>query len=267
MKKSMFAIVVCVGCLLAGLNVIGADGETGPAGRAPAVTERQYVQLAQLLSACKGADGVVDVDKAIKVATTALREAVADGETYDEKLVILAKLTTALMGAMADWDFDSRLRVIHAMIQEVMSFAKQGSDDYAAERIGFARQIIAALAVSSVDSAALMAEVESLPEDLRATAAEAVAHPTVVLGGTLAWEISDLYKAVRGELGAPADEEKPAPVDLVTVSTTTSTATTTSTTTTTIAGSGIVEFVEPGALPVVPTVPTTAPSPTPVGLR
>ena len=250
MKKissALSAFALC--CFLAGFSVIGADDGAAPAGETVIVSS-QYVALAKLLANAKG-----DNEKASEIAAKSLRSVVEKGQTYEEKLQLLAEISTSLLAAIVDWDEASRIAIVRAIINETLRLAPEGD----AHRIGYVKQAMSAMSFASGDTVPLMAAIDELPDDLKDVGKDAVQTPLTALGGTAAWACRDLYKDVYEEIkGEPIPNED---YSIVTVSTTTTTTTSTTTTTTTIAGSGNEEIITP------PTVPTTRPSPTPVGLR
>lgn len=251
---------MCSVCFIAGLNVIGADGTADTGESADIIAPRQYVQLAQLLAANKG-----DAKKAEAVVSKSVSEVVAKGATFQEKQKLFSEITASLMAAVADWDAASRSAIAKAILAETLKIAPGEP----AANVGMVKHAVAALSLVSSDNTVMTSVIDSLPENLRKNATDASMDPTAILGGTQAWKVKDLYKAVRNALGDDF-KEPDGGVIITMVSTTTTTTTSTTTTTTTIYGSGVAASAE--EVFVVPTtrprpIPTTRPSPTPVGLR
>ena len=245
---------MCSVCFIAGSNVIGADGTAATGESADIIAPRQYVQLAQLLAGNKG-----DAEKASAVVSKSVSEVVAKGGTFQEKQKLLSEITASLMAAVADWDAASRSAIAKAILAETPKIAP----DEPAANVGMVKHAVAALSLVSSDNTVMTSVIDSLPENLRKNATDASMDPTAILGGTQAWKVKDLYKAVRNALGDDF-KEPDGGVIITMVSTTTTTTTSTTTTTTTIYGSGVAAVV-PTTRPR--SIPTTRPSPSPVGLR
>lgn len=232
--------------------------QPGLAAEVAVVVPRQYVALARMLADSEG-----DTEKACEIASKAIALVVEKGETYEEKLELLAEIATALTAAVADWSEEARTAVLSAIVEEVLKLAPD-RDEGPLQRIGYIKQVFAAMTYASSDSGSLVSAVDVVPEALRETAFTGIKSAVTVLGGKTAWHCKDLYEAVREALGEEdPDRRMLRDLIVVTVTTTTTTTTSTSTTTTTIPGSdGISVYRRPR-----PVVPTTRPSPTPVGLR
>lgn len=224
------------------------------------VVPRQYVALARMLADSKG-----DIERACEIASKAVASVVEKGKTYEEKLELLAEISTALTAAVADWSEEARTAVLSAIVEEALKLAPDGEEG-SLQRIGYVKQVFAAMTYASSDSGSLVSAVDVVPEALRETALIGVKSAVTVLGGKTAWRCKDLYEAVRESLGeTDSGRQMLRDARIVTVTTTTTT-TSTSTTTTTIPGSaGIASYGRP--VPTSGPVPTTRPSPTPVGLR
>ncbi|MGI5870259.1 MAG: hypothetical protein ACOX9C_12555 [Kiritimatiellia bacterium] len=265
-KRIMLLGMLGIAGLFAGLAVNGAE-ETAATGTTPVVAPSQYVALAKLLAESKG-----DIAKASEIAQKAVDSVVGKGKTYEEKRVLLSEIATTLFAAIKDWRDEGRIAVAKAIAGAIPALASD-----AVERVGFVEEAFASMTFASMDTIPLIAAFDVLPEALKADAQAAVHEPITILGGTHAWACRDLYNAVRDALGARPDEERPGDVYIVAVSTTTTTTTSTTTTTTSWPGTGLTRFVGPDAVPDVgvtttrppwkPVVPTTKPSPTPVGRR
>lgn len=256
MKRMLYAGAVAVLFSTAVFHVIVPVG-TAAEVDAPIIVPRQYIALARMLADSRG-----DIAKAQEIATKAVASVVEKGETYEEKLELLAEIATALTAAVADWSEEARTAVISAIVEQALKLVPDGEEG-GVQRVGFIKQVFAAVAYASSDSITLVSASSSVPAGLEETALGAIKSPVTVLGGKTAWHCKDLYDAVRNALGE-TDPERQMLRDamIVTVTTTTTTTTSTSTTTTTIPGSaGISRY------PRVSPVPTTRPSPTPVGLR
>jgi len=265
MKKIILAIVSSAMLVLLGITVVVPAGTAAEAGH-DIVVPRQYVALARMLADSKG-----DIDKAVEITSKAVSSVVAKGSTYEEKLALLSEISTALLAAVSDWSDADRSAVVRAIVEEALGLASAG-DEGSAERVGFIKQVFAAIYYASSDSVALIAAREVLPANLKPMADYAIENAVAVLGGTEAWKCKDLYNAVIVALKGEGGEVRLLSDSMiVTVSTTTTTTTSTSTTTTTIPGAAVVkEIVRPGETTTTTRpspVPTTKPSPTPVGLR
>jgi len=227
------------------------------------VVPRQYVALARMLADSKG-----DTEKACEIASKAIALVVAKGETYEEKLELLAEISTALTAAMADWDEEARAAVLSAIVEEALKIAPDGEEG-SLQRIGYVKQVFAAMTYASSDTSALVSAVDVVPEGLKESAFLGIKAAVTVLGGKMAWDCKDLYETIRETLDdTGSDRQMLRDARVVTATTTTTTTTTsTSTTTTSIPGSAGVAGYPNRPVPTSGPVPTTRPSPTPVGLR
>ena len=260
MKKIILTIVLVGLFGMAGFNfVVSADVVAEKS--AEIVVPRQYIALGRMLS-----DSQADIDKAVEIASKAVRSVVAKGETYEDKLGLLSEISSALMAAISDWSPAKKAAVVRAIVVEALTIAPDGDEGNTA-RIGYLKQVFAAIRYASNDSVSLIAALEVVPENLKAVANYAIENAMTILGGTNAWKCKDLYDAVQVALSESRGRKvNPRLSDamVVTVSTTTTTTTSTTTTTTTIpgaAGLGVTTTTQPSP------IPTTKPSPTPVGLR
>jgi len=257
MKSAFFAGTAAV---MFGLVIAGGLAPRGTAGEPETaiVVPRQYIALARMLADSRG-----DLEKAREIAAKAVASVVEKGEDYDEKIRLLAEISTALMAAVADWDEPARAAIAVTLVEAALKLAPEG-DEGALQRIGYVRQVFAAMAYGSSDSVPLVAALDVVPDALRQTATDAISTAVNVLGGRQAWACKDLYDAVRKALGEETPERMLRDQVIVTVTTTTTTTTSTTTTTTTIPGSAGISIRD---RPTPTPVPTTRPSPTPVGLR
>ncbi len=264
MKKKVFAILLCAACILVVYNGVGAGNDTVTDEASEIVARRQYIQLAELLAANSG-----DMEKAEAVATKTTKEVVAKGGTFLEKQRLVSETVAALMAGVADWNDTDRLVIAKAIVKEALNAASE--EPVAA--IGIVKHAIAAMSLIEEENIILVSLIDSLSGELQNYANIAGQNPSVILGGSFAWQLKDLYKAVRAALGERIVEPDGGVV-ITMVSITTTTTTSTTTTTTTIWGTGVagmseLEVVIPPTRPRPPRrpVPTTKPSPTPVGMR
>ena len=252
MKKTVLTMVALVLICFVGYNFIVPTGIAAETST-DLVVPRQYIALAKMLADSQG-----DVDKAVEITSKAVSSVVAKGRNYEEKLVLLSEISSALLAAVADWKDTDKVIIASVIAKSALDLAPEGVDGDA-ERTGFIRQVFVALCFASSNSISLVSALEVIPENLKAVANYGIENAMAVLGGTGAWQCKDIYDAVLVSLKTEESEDAPrlSAAMIVTVSTTTTTTTSTTTTTTTIPGMAI-----PGR-----SIPTTQPSPTPVGLR
>lgn len=259
MKRIFYTGIIALLFCTALLHVL-VPPSTAAGVDAPLVVPRAYIGLARMLSDSKG-----DIDKACEIASKSVASVVEKGETYEEKLELLAEIATALTAAVADWSEEARTAVLSAIVEQALKLAPDGEEG-GLQRIGYVKQVFAAIAYASSELVTLVSAVEVVPEPLKETAFTGIHSAVTVLGGKTAWRCKDLYEVVREALGE-TDSDRQLLRDVVIVTVTTTTTTTTSTTTTTIPGSAGVAGYPNRPVPTSGPVPTTRPSPTPVGLR
>lgn len=262
MKARIFWVsLVLLAGFWAGMSV-GAAEETKASAKAVVVPE-QYLALSNLLTKNRG-----DLEKCVEITKKSVLMVVSKGGTQLEKRRLLGEIATTFMATVKDWKQEERIAIAKAIALATLEITEE-----IIPRDLYIRQVFGAMAFATTDTVAIRAAIGALPKALQAEATEAVHEPMVILGGKVAWDYRDLYDAVRDALKANPDELRPGDVIITLVSTTTTTSTSTSTTTTTIPGTGKSRFVDKDAeievIPVIPpvVVPTTKPSPTPVGLR
>lgn len=255
MKKNVLTMVASVLICFLGYTIFVPTGIAAET-TADIVVPRQYIALARML-----ADSKSDMEKAAEITAKAVSSVVAKGKTYEEKLSLLSEISSALMAAVVDWTEAEKTVVVDLIVTEALKLASDKAEgNY--ERIGFVKQVFASIRFATNDSISLINAQDRVPEDLQEFAAYAIENAMAVLGGTEAWKCKDLYDDVRAALENEESQPKLSDAMIVTVSTTTTTTSTTTTTTTTIPGMAI-----PGRPSRPSTIPTTKPSPTPVGLR
>lgn len=258
MKRTVLTIVSLVLISFVGYNFIIPAGIAAEAS-ADIVVPRQYIALAKMLADSEG-----NVDKAVEITSKAVSSVVAKGTNYEEKLVLLSEISSCLLAAVAKWNDADKVVVASVIAKTALDLTPEG-DKGNAERAGFVRQVFAALRFASSNSISLVSAFEVVPENLKDVATYGLENPMAVLGGTEAWHCKDIYDAVLASLNSEgAETPRLSDAMIVTVSTTTTTTTSTTTTTTTIPGSAIPGRPTP---PSPSPIPTTKPSPTPVGLR
>ncbi len=251
MKRIVLMMVVSILVSFVGYNFIVPAGFAAETG-SDLLVSRQYIALARMLSDSQG-----DIDKAVEITSKAVSSVVAKGKNYEEKLALLSEISSCLVAAVADWSDADKIVIVSTIVKSALALAPDG-DEGDAERMGFVRQVFAALRYASSNSISLVSALEVVPENLKDVATYGIENAIAVLGATRAWQCKDTYDAVITALGGEGAElPRLSEAMIVTVSTTTTTSTSTTTTTTTIPGAAI------GPSPVS----TTKPSPTPVGLR
>ncbi len=256
MKKTVLTMIALVLTSFVGYNFIvpaGIAAETSP----DVVVPRQYIALAKMLADSEG-----DMDKAVEITSKAVTSVVAKGRNYEEKLVLLSEISSSLLAAVANWEKADKVVIVSVIVKTVLGLAPDG-DDGNAERAGYVRHVFAALRFASAYSISLVSALEVVPENLKDVANYGIENAMAVLGGPEAWQCKDIYDDVLASLKSEGTElPRLSEAMIVTVSTTTTTTTSTTTTTTTIPGAVIPRRPTPPS-----PIPTTQPSPTPVGLR
>lgn len=253
MKKTVLTIVAVALTSFVGYNFI-VPASLAAETRADLVVPRQYIALAKMLADSEG-----DMDKAVEITSKAVSSVVAKGRNYEEKLTLLSEISSALLAAIANWSDTDKVTIVSAIVKTALGIAPEG-DEGNVERMGIVRQVFAAIRFAASASVPLVSALELVPENLTDVANYGIENAMAVLGGDEAWKYKDIYDSVLLSLNSDGSElPKLSAAMIVTVSTTTTTTTSTTTTTTTIPGAAI-----PGR---PSTIPTTKPSPTPVGLR
>ncbi len=256
MKRIILIAVASVLLSCLGYNFVVPSGIAAETD-GEVVVPRQYVALAKMLADSRG-----DMDKAVEITSKAVSSVVEKGKNYEEKLALLSEISSCLVAAVANWSDADKIVIVSTIVKSALALAPDG-DEGDAERTGFVRQVFAALRFASSNSISLVSALEVVPENLKDVATYGIENAMAVLDGAGAWRCKDIYDAVITALeGEDAELPRLSEAMIVTVSTTTTTSTSTTTTTTSIPGAAI-----PGSPSQPSPVPTTKPSPTPVGRR
>lgn len=233
----------------------------------------------------KGLCGVVSLDQYISLAklvykneskgeavATAITRTVEKAETREQKLVVLSEITVSLMAVAqkANAQIDGQ-EIVRAILKTALEIPMKQKDAKLEDQITFGKWAFAAIALVDPNlEKALPVAMDVIPESIHDELLHvALETQTSVMGGEIAWVDRALYKTVLLALyedGVYPEEIIREGVPVFLTTTTTTTTSTTTTTTSTIPGSHRVHPSPPTTTRPI-TIPTTRPSPTPVGNR